>query len=128
MLAPAFAISVLDVNELKKVNDTKGHAAGDLVIKEACRVICGIFAHSPVFRIGGDEFAVISQGSDYEQIDELVARVAEYNEEAERSGGVVIACGMSRFDDDDSSAEVFQRADQEMYRNKARLKGEVREN
>ena len=128
MLAPAFAISVLDVNELKKVNDTKGHAAGDLVIKEACRVICGIFAHSPVFRIGGDEFAVISQGSDYEQIDELVARVAEHNEEAERSGGVVIACGMSRFDDDDSSAEVFQRADQEMYCNKARLKGEVREN
>ena len=124
MWAPDFAISVLDVNDLKKVNDTKGHAAGDQVIRDACKVICDIFSHSPVFRIGGDEFVVISQGTDYAHIDELVAKISEHNEEAAQTGGVVIACGMSKYDDDASAEEVFQRADHEMYKNKAKLKGE----
>ena len=122
--APAFAITMLDVNELKKVNDTEGHAAGDQLIRDACKVICDIFDHSPVFRIGGDEFVVISQGSDFEHIDELVARIAEHNKEAKRSGGPVVACGMSKYDDDDSATEVFERADHAMYEDKARLKGE----
>ena len=69
---PEFAITILDVNDLKQVNDTLGHQAGDKYLCEASKIICNIFAHSPVFRIGGDEFAVISQGSDYENIDELV--------------------------------------------------------
>ena len=125
MRPPDFAISVLDVNDLKKVNDTEGHAAGDRVIREACKVICDIFSHSPVFRIGGDEFTVISQGTDYEHIDELVGKIAAHNEEAAQNGGVVLACGMSKFDDDGSSAEVFQRADHAMYDNKAMLKGET---
>lgn len=122
--APCFAVTVLDVNDLKKVNDTEGHAAGDQVIRDACRVICDIFSHSPVFRIGGDEFAVISQGADYECIDELIERIEMHNEEAARDGGVIVACGMSKYDDDDSSVSVFERADHEMYKNKARLKGE----
>ena len=88
-------------------------------------MICDIFSHSPVFRIGGDEFTVISQGTDYEHIDELVGKIAAHNEEGAQNGGVVLACGMSKFDDDGSSAEVFQRADHAMYDNKARLKGET---
>lgn len=88
------------------------------------RVICDIFSHSPVFRIGGDEFVVISQGADYERIDELIGRIGKHNEEAARDGGVIVACGMSKYDDDDSSVNVFERADHEMYKDKARLKGE----
>lgn len=121
---PAFAITMLDVNDLKKVNDNNGHAAGDQMIRDACRVICETFDHSPVFRVGGDEFVVISQGSDYEHIDELVASIARHNEAAKKSGGPVMACGMSRFADDESSSAVFERADHAMYEDKARLKGE----
>ena len=120
--APAFAVTILDVNDLKKVNDSQGHEAGDELLRAACKVICDIFDHSPVFRIGGDEFAVISQGADCARIEELVAQVAEHNREALHVGGVVIACGMARYDNDGGVAPVFERADHNMYKNKNELK------
>lgn len=117
-----FAVVILDVNDLKKVNDTEGHAAGDQHIREACKIICELFRHSPVFRLGGDEFAVIVQGSDYACIDELIGQMDKRNAEAQKSGGIVIACGMARRTDDAAVASVFERADQNMYENKSRLK------
>ena len=119
-----FAIVILDVNDLKKINDTEGHNAGDQYIKDACKIICEIFKHSPVFRVGGDEFAIIAQGSDYNCIDELVKQVYEHNMEAKNSGGIVIACGMAKHKDEDSVAPVFERADQNMYDNKNELKSD----
>ena len=120
--ALAFAIVILDVNDLKTVNDREGHAAGDQYLKNACGIICDYFSHSPVFRIGGDEFAVIVQGRDYLDIDDVIGRMAARNDEALRSGGIVIACGMAKRGDDTSVAPVFERADQNMYENKNRLK------
>ncbi len=117
-----FAITVLDLNDLKKVNDLEGHNAGDQYIREACRMICNTFKHSPVFRIGGDEFAVISQGSDYECIEELTGQMAENNRKALENGGIVIACGMAKRAGEDSVAPVFERADENMYENKTSLK------
>jgi diguanylate cyclase (GGDEF)-like protein len=120
--APEFAIVLLDVNDLKKINDTEGHNAGDQYIKDACKIICDTFKHSPVFRIGGDEFAVISRGDDYARMDELIERMNRHNEEAIKDGGVVIACGMAKYQGEDSVAPVFERADQSMYENKSALK------
>ncbi|MER1993364.1 MAG: GGDEF domain-containing protein [Eubacteriales bacterium] len=117
-----FAVVVLDVNDLKKVNDTSGHQVGDQYLREACRMICQTFKHSPVFRVGGDEFAVIAQGHDYEHIDQLIRGIEELNRENIRAGGVVVACGMARFTEDTSVASVFRRADMDMYANKQRLK------
>ena len=120
-----FAVIVLDINDLKKVNDTKGHTAGDEMIRAACRIICDTFKKSPVFRVGGDEFAVLPQGDDYDNIDELVASLQARNEKARESGEVVIACGMSRFDSEkkEKVSDVFERADHAMYENKKLLKG-----
>lgn len=117
-----FAVVIFDVNDLKKVNDTAGHQAGDQYLRDACGIICGIFRHSPVFRVGGDEFAAISQGRDYDHMEALCERMAEHNAEAARSGGIVIACGMSKFVNDPCVAVVFERADHNMYDNKSRLK------
>ena len=122
--APEFAVVLLDVNDLKKVNDTEGHKAGDQYLRDACKIICDTFKHSPVFRIGGDEFAVISQGNDYACIDELVGRMNAQNTQARQNGGIVIACGMAKYSDDDRVAQVFERADQMMYENKNNLKAE----
>ena len=61
-----FALVILDVNDLKKVNDIQGHKAGDQYIRNACKLICGNFKRSPVFRIGGDEYAVVVDGDDYQ--------------------------------------------------------------
>ena len=117
-----FALVVLDVNDLKKVNDTEGHQAGDQHIRDACMIICDIFKHSPVYRIGGDEFTVISQGKDYARIDKLLDEMRDHNAEAARTGGIVIACGMAKFDNDACVAAVLNRADHRMYENKAKLK------
>ena len=120
--APEFAIIILDVNDLKKVNDTEGHKAGDQYLRDACRIICTTFKRSPVFRVGGDEFAVLSQGDDYARLDELVKQMNEHNDDAVENGGIVIALGMSRFEHDDKVAAVYERADQIMYENKSNLK------
>ncbi len=119
---PPFAVVLFDVNDLQNVNEVSGQECGDQYLRDACKLVCDTFKHSPVFRVGDDEFAVVSSGSDYERIDELLRRVGNHNVEASRAGGVVIACGMSRFDNDDCVAAVFERADKNMHANKQSLK------
>lgn len=121
---PEFAIVILDVNDLKKVNDSEGHQAGDQYLRDASKIICDIFKHSPVFRVGGDEFAIIAQGTDYDCIEELTGRLSDHNKSAFRSDGITIACGLARFDGDTCVATVFERADQNMYENKSIMKAE----
>lgn len=60
-----FAVAVFDCDNLKSINENYGHEKGDLYLKTASRLICRIFAMSPVFRIGGDEFSVILQDVDF---------------------------------------------------------------
>ena len=119
---PKFAVVILDINDLKKINDTEGHQAGDQYIRDACKIICTTFKHSPVFRVGGDEFAVVAQGEDFNSIDALVESIQMHNEEASKNGGIVIACGMAKCEKGKYVAEVFERADTRMYENKSALK------
>ncbi|MCR5668820.1 MAG: GGDEF domain-containing protein, partial [Lachnospiraceae bacterium] len=121
--APNFAIIVFDLNGLKKINDTFGHQAGDQFIKDGCKMICNYFQHSPVFRIGGDEFTVIAQGSDLDNLTEIMTTIDKTNVRNQREGKVVIASGASRFQGDSVVADVFKRADSKMYKNKRFLKG-----
>ena len=125
---PEFAIAIMDVNDLKKVNDTTGHKAGDQYLRDACKIICNVFKHSPVFRVGGDEFAVIARNEDYLRIEELLGKMKDRNTDAIRSGGIVIACGMAKYENDASVAPVFERADRNMYEDKNRLKAEQENN
>ena len=70
-----FAVVVCDINNLKVVNDLYGHKEGDVCIRNACAKICGIFSHSPVFRIGGDEFVALLSGEDYCQRAKLMEQI-----------------------------------------------------
>jgi diguanylate cyclase (GGDEF)-like protein len=124
--APEFAIVILDVNDLKLINDNAGHQVGDQYIRDACKVVCNVFKHSPVFRVGGDEFAVISRGDDYANMESLLVAMDNYNKGALSTGGAVVACGMARYEDDQNVAAVFERADQQMYANKHLLKTTTR--
>ena len=119
-----FGIVVCDVNGLKQINDTLGHKAGDEYICSACILICDGFKHSPVFRIGGDEFVVIVQGTDYESRCAIMDCLNGTIEENLRSGGVVASLGMAVFDSsiDHSFYNVFTRADSLMYERKKQLK------
>ncbi len=115
---------VCDVNSLKAVNDTQGHRAGDKYIREASALICGIFKHSPVYRVGGDEFAVILSGRDYENRRALFSQMDFVNLARGKAGNLTIACGMAALDrtKDESFEAVFERADAEMYKNKRDMK------
>ena len=121
-----FAVAICDLNDLKHINDTLGHKAGDEYIKNGCRIICNIFKHSPVYRFGGDEFVAILKGNDYHDRSEILQRMRQNSRNCLESGGIVIACGMSDYlpgKDKDMSA-VFERADRDMYVDKNTLKRE----
>ncbi|MBR1710017.1 MAG: diguanylate cyclase, partial [Clostridia bacterium] len=83
---------------------------------------CQTFKHSPVYRVGGDEFAVLLQGKDYDCLEELAGKMKDHNIRARENGGIVIACGIGKFKSDASVAAVFERADESMYENKRALK------
>ena len=124
-----FALVVADVNGLKTVNDAQGHEAGDQLIRNTSRCICGIYAHSPVFRIGGDEFVVILTGGDYARRDELLAELRAKSlpgiEELQlQNGDASVASGMAEYspETDTTVAEVFARADEAMYACKKQMK------
>lgn len=123
-----FGVILCDLNDLKTINDTRGHSFGDEAIQRTSRMICDIFEHSPVFRIGGDEFVVVLQGHDFANRESLLSALKEesYNNKIHRSGPVV-ACGMSVFNpetDSDFSC-VLKRADKNMYKNKKEVKAMV---
>ena len=75
-----------------------------------------------MFRVGGDEFVVIARGTAYLHLDELVDRIRLHNMSTSRYGGVVVACGVARYKNDPNVAQVFRRADKNMYEDKAALK------
>lgn len=119
-----FSIVVCDVNGLKKINDTLGHKAGDEYICSASRMVCNIFKHSPVYRIGGDEFVLVLTGGDREIREDLMKLLHDSSAENIKSGGVVVSGGISDFDPqkDSSFHDVFSRADALMYKEKQLLK------
>ena len=120
-----FALVVCDANNLKQINDTQGHVAGDEYIKASARLLCDIFVHSPVFRVGGDEFTVFLRGNDYLSRQELMDRLRSQVLENKKAGtGVILASGMAEYNPESDSfvSDIFERADKEMYEDKQRLK------
>ena len=117
-------VVVCDVNNLKWVNDNLGHEAGDQYIKDAGAIICNQFQHSPVFRIGGDEFVVLLEGDDYKQRLDLIEDFNVKMEENNKNDLVVISAGLDVFraGRDICYDSVFERADQRMYERKKALK------
>ena len=125
-----FCIVMVDVNYLKRVNDTYGHEIGNTYLKNACRLTCAVFGAENVYRVGGDEFVVILSG---EKVSLSKYFVAQFKSEMEHKLSneslalwekVSAAVGVAIYDPDkDKNAdEVFKRADKEMYENKLAMK------
>lgn len=121
-----FGIVMLDLNKLKVINDNYGHEHGNDYIFGACHEVCIIYSHSPVFRIGGDEFVVLLEKSDYYDRDALFAQLRDTfdktskDESREPWERYSAASGMAIFDSntDRSMDDVFKRADNLMYQDK----------
>lgn len=122
---PQFAIAVFDINGLKATNDTLGHRAGDELIKASCKLICNTFRHSPVFRIGGDEFVAILMGEDFIDRKDIIHRfqaIVEGNIVSGKTPVVAVGASSVRVELDKNISDVFERADALMYENKSNLK------
>ena len=132
---PDFAIGVFDCDDLKYINDRYGHEKGDVYLQTASRLICRVFQHSPVFRIGGDEFSVVLQKGDLQNRDDLVQQftnaMAEISASAKNEWEQVhVALGIAAYDPqtDRNVNEVIRRADENMYENKRVRKQKRKQN
>lgn len=114
-----FAVVMLDVNNLKVINDNEGHEGGDKAIIGSCYSLCKAFSHSPVYRIGGDEFVAIVETDDYENRQEIYDKLRK-NEIEVKNVKYDFAVGMATYEPgvDTCFKDVFTRADEEMYKNK----------
>ena len=98
-----FGIAMLDINNLKMVNDSMGHEMGDLLIKEATDMMKAVFKECIIYRVGGDEFVILFFPPLLEQMESLVTKFEEYQTEYNRTHhefpcGVWVAVGYSVYD------------------------------
>ena len=120
-----FAVVVFDLNDLKGVNDEKGHEAGDQYIVESVRLIEECFRDVPIYRVGGDEFTLFLTGRDYKNRYQLLENFNNrVNQNLKNNSYLVVAAGMADYDSskDTTIIQIFTRADREMYARKHYLK------
>ncbi|HSS10793.1 MAG TPA: diguanylate cyclase [Acidimicrobiales bacterium] len=121
------SVSVLfcDLDHFKRINDSFGHAVGDVVLAEvAARLEQACRAEDTVARIGGDEFVILVEGVDTDEaLPSLVGRVCAAFREPILAGGVrvnlSVSVGVASTTADDQDGEtLLGRADRAMYADK----------
>lgn len=115
------SVIVLDVDGLKAINDTRGHAAGDRLL----RAITGRWAAAVreadlLGRLGGDEFGVLLEGADEDEAQDVVERLG-----AALGEGEAASAGSATWDGGEDGTSLLARADRRMYEQKHRHKSAV---
>lgn len=112
-------VLMVDLDELKRINDQQGHAAGDAMLRRVADVLKQTFRSDDVVaRIGGDEFAVLTSGRDAHSVEALGARladaVAQHNREVDATP-MRLSIGVAIAETGDSITAALQDADARMY-------------
>lgn len=112
----------IDVNKLKQINDTLGHAAGDAAIVETADILRNVFRECDVIaRIGGDEFAVLVTEDDMNTnnaiLQRLLNRIRGKNSAANRSYKLSLSIGIVQYEHNNifSFRNLLEKADRQMY-------------
>ena len=117
------SIIVLDLNYLKKTNDTLGHQAGDKLIRRLAEVLTAAFNNGQIAaRIGGDEFAIILPRTEEAETAEFIKQIhalMEINNKYYREPILSISIGAATSQPSMNMERVIQLADDAMYKNKA---------
>lgn len=115
-LGSSFVYAMMDVDGFKKINDTKGHAEGDEILRFVGAVINEHFANSEChsFRIGGDEFVLLFENK---QISEVEAKIVKMNKKLHNTYGITLSYGCCEvdFDDEKPFESAYKKADALMY-------------
>lgn len=115
----SIVLFVFDVNNLKQINDEKGHVEGDKLIVRTSQLITNVFDINDTFviyRYGGDEFIVVLKDINQKEIEKIINNFID----AQFENNISIACGYE-FEEDGSNTsylELFKNADRKMYVNK----------
>lgn len=108
-------LAFIDVNGLKAINDSRGHAAGDQLLLEVASVFKGrLRSHDLIIRYGGDEFVCAISGMDLAGASERLAAVNGALAETTEQGSVTV--GLTELEPDDTPEELVARADAALYR------------
>ena len=125
-----FSILMIDINWLKKMNDTYGHEQGNLYLQGAANLIRSVFGDDHLYRIGGDEFVIILEGKAQEGTED---RIRKFKEEIARLQAdeslkpwekISAAVGLARYEKGvyRETEEVLRKADEVMYADKMAMK------
>ena len=121
------SILVMDMDNLKKINDQYGHQAGDLALQNVAQLIKDCFRNEDVIaRIGGDEMAVLLQGSDADGAlnarERILNAIQAYNQKDPNNIQLSISIGCGTALMGESLVNTFNLADERMYKEKERKK------
>ena len=125
-----FGVVMIDLNYMKLINDNFGHDKGDIALKKLCEMVSALFDRSLLFRIGGDEFVVIVEDQDYDNVDLLVGafnsnlELIKERKNLDPWEKISAAVGYAIYNknSNETYASVFERADQAMYECKKKMK------
>lgn len=125
--ARGLTLMFADMDGLKAINDTYGHEAGSQAIKTLGRLISSsVRGADLVARWGGDEFIILSVGTQDENAqlvaDRILERIDEHNAESREPYLIACSIGIATVDSSQSMDEVIARADEAMYIEKKRRK------
>ena len=117
------AVFSIDLNDLKKINDSMGHPAGDEYIRNSAKLMKkSIVKGCHIYRIGGDEFVIVCLGLSEEKVMGIKGTL----EENMKNSPYQFAMGCAVMSEDEHFDDTYRRADREMYKNKREMKGERR--
>jgi diguanylate cyclase (GGDEF)-like protein len=122
-LRPACLV-YLDLDNLKRVNDTAGHAAGDVLIRQTANLLRSLFPTSGIYdvlgRLGGDEFAGLKLGDNCPSMKQVLASARKSRVGSSRTPSLSLSAGVAYFDPQHpvTITELFARAEEAMYEHK----------
>lgn len=109
------AVALIDLDEFKRLNDTRGHDAGDRALADAARWWRSQLRSADLLaRVGGDEFAVLLADCDREHLDAIVRRLKQRRPDAPGC-----SIGLATWHHGEDAADLMRRADQALYADKA---------
>lgn len=108
-------IILFDIDDFKIINDTKGHLAGDAVLKNVAKELLEVFSngHYEIFRMGGDEFSVLAE--DVSE-SEIIEHMISLKKRLKKDGNISLSKGYSMIKDNPEKA--FMYADEMLYADK----------
>jgi diguanylate cyclase (GGDEF)-like protein len=123
-------LAIIDIDNFKKVNDTYGHWAGDIVLKSVSRCIKELLTPNEfVARYGGEEFTVIftekTVGEAYQMLDNIRLEIAQTKHPELDHQSVTVSIGLESYVEGEGRENLFKRADHSLYTSKKTGKNKI---